>query len=115
MDLLAEASALALDPARENAYVGMSLLYKHTALPDVLKQSFTGVLPDYRGKGIALAMKLAGIERARAMGYREIRTENDSLNAPMLRINEALGFQREAARLTFERRLAGLPDPVDES
>ena len=99
-------SAMALDPARGNAPVGLSLIYEHAALPGVLKQSFTGVLPAYRGKGIALAMKLAGIERARALGYREIRTENDSLNAPMLRINEALGFVKQPSHVTFEKRFA---------
>jgi len=53
---------------------------------------------------VALPMKLAGIERARALGYREIRTESDSLNAPMLRINDALGFVRQPSHITFEKR-----------
>jgi len=101
---LADASSLAIDTARDDAYVGMSLLYK-SASPDVLRQAFTGVRRDYRGRGLALAMKLSGIRYASEHGIREIRTENDSLNVPMLRVNDTLGFVKQPESLTLQKDL----------
>lgn len=98
-----EAVFLAKDGER---YVGFSSLQREDAMPDTLDTGFTGVHPDYRGRGIAMALKLRAIQYAQERGYRRIRTGNHSLNAPMLRINVALGFQKEPARITFERAIA---------
>lgn len=53
----------------------------------------TGVDREYRGRGIALALKLLTIRRSRALGATYLRTNNDSENAPILHINRKLGFQ----------------------
>jgi len=53
---------------------------------------FTGVLRPYRGRKIALALKLKAIRYARQHGARTLRANNDSLNAPMLAINRKLGY-----------------------
>jgi GNAT superfamily N-acetyltransferase len=55
--------------------------------------AFTGVLRDYRGRGLAQALKLQTILLARREGMRYIRTHNDSKNAPMLAINRKLGYK----------------------
>jgi RimJ/RimL family protein N-acetyltransferase len=55
----------------------------------------TGVARAYRGRHIALALKLLGIRYARAKGALAIRTGNDSQNAPMLAINRKLGYRPE--------------------
>jgi GNAT superfamily N-acetyltransferase len=52
----------------------------------------TGVMPAYRGRGIALALKLAAIRYARAHGAKYLRTNNDSQNGPMLAVNRKLGY-----------------------
>jgi ribosomal protein S18 acetylase RimI-like enzyme len=91
-------------------WVGESALWDNRDEPDALDQGMTGVVRAYRGRGIAMALKVRGVRLARALGKRRIRTGNDSLNAPMLRINDAMGFRRESARLTFEQRLVTLPD-----
>jgi GNAT superfamily N-acetyltransferase len=52
----------------------------------------TGVLREYRGHGIALALKLAALRYARANGATYIRTNNDSQNAPILGLNRKLGY-----------------------
>lgn len=67
--------------------------------------TITGVRREARGRGVALALKLAVIEYARVKGITELRTNNDSTNAPMLAINEKLGYQRLPGWLVWDRRL----------
>ncbi|MBI5302029.1 MAG: GNAT family N-acetyltransferase [Chloroflexi bacterium] len=55
----------------------------------------TGVAREYRGRQIALALKLLVIRRAREWGAIYIRTNNDSQNAPILAINQRLGYKAE--------------------
>lgn len=88
-------------------YVGQSNLFGSTEEPDVLYQGLTGVLAEYRGKGIATALKLRTVAYARAHGKREIRTWNDTRNAPMLRINDAMGFAKQPAWIVFQKPLTG--------
>jgi len=88
-----------------DAYVGQSDLEKNQALPDVLYTGFTGVRREYRGRGVAFALKLRAIDCAKRHGYREIRTWNNTLNAPMLGINVALGFVKQPVWITFGKEL----------
>ncbi len=55
----------------------------------------TGVHPDYRGRKIALALKLLTLRYAKQAGAAYIRTNNDSENAPMLALNRKLGYVPE--------------------
>ena len=101
-----EAHFLIIDGDR---YIAQSNLFRSERLPDVLYQGITGTRRHYRGRGLALALKLCTVDYARRGGYREIRTWNDSLNAPMLHINTALGFVRQPAWITFEKLVRGEP------
>lgn len=56
---------------------------------------YTGVIPAFRGRGIATQLKVAGIEHARAQGGKRLGTFNDELNGPMRAINAKLGFMPE--------------------
>ncbi len=67
---------------------------------------FTGVLREYRGRGIAWALKLRALTWAKERGYREVRTWNSTRNAPMLGINVALGFAKQPVWITFAKDLA---------
>jgi len=58
----------------------------------------TGVEPMYRGRGIALALKLLVIRWAKAYGVSYLRTNNDSENAPMLAVNRTLGYQPQPGK-----------------
>jgi GNAT superfamily N-acetyltransferase len=100
---LPEAWFIARDGER---YVGASQLMADLGQPDVLEQWFTCVRREYRGRGIAMALKLQTVKYARAHGHREIRTGNNTLNRPMLRINEAMGFAKQPVWVLTERRLA---------
>ena len=66
----------------------------------------TGVDRDYRGRKIALALKLLANRTAKRWGAREIRTNNDSQNAPMLAINRKLGYQPEPGKYILQWSVA---------
>lgn len=57
--------------------------------------AFTGVLREFRGHGLAQALKLQTILLAKKENVRYVRTNNDSKNVPMLAINSKLGYQPE--------------------
>lgn len=54
--------------------------------------AYTGVLREFRGKGVAQVLKVIGIQRAQSLGAGVMVTNNDERNAPMLAINKKLGF-----------------------
>jgi mycothiol synthase len=56
--------------------------------------AMTGVRRAWRRRGIALALKQAQIDAAKAAGLRTLRTANAVQN-PMLLVNERLGFRRD--------------------
>ncbi len=58
---------------------------------------------EWRGRGVATALKVAAIGVARALGAPTIRTDNASDNAPMLRVNDRLGFVRDPATVSYLR------------
>ena len=67
--------------------------------------NITGVLPEYRGRGLARALKLRAIDAARARGCTLILTENHEDNAPMRAINKTLGFVPDAPGVTYRKEL----------
>lgn len=99
-NLIPEAYFIALDGTR---YVGVSCLSTLNDTRD-LEVGYTCTDGHYRGRGIAFALKLQTIAYAQAVGTPFIRTENNSTNLPMLRINNGLGFVRGLARITLIAR-----------
>lgn len=57
-----------------------------------LYNSFTAVDREYRGRGIALAFKVWSLEIAKSLNAPYIRTNNHSVNQPMLAVNKRLGY-----------------------
>ena len=100
---LPEAFFLAKDG---DAIVGQSDLGKSEAEPDLLYTGFTGVRREYRGRGIAWALKLRALTWAKERGYRKVRTWNSTRNAQMLGINVALRFQKQPVWITFAKDLS---------
>ncbi|PTA67503.1 GNAT family N-acetyltransferase [Deinococcus arcticus] len=60
--------------------------------------SLTATAPEARGRGLALPLKLQVIARAQAAGFPMLRTNNHSGNAPMLAVNQRLGYQSRTGR-----------------
>lgn len=65
----------------------------HAMPSGALYNGFTGVQRDYRGRGLALAVKLIAIEHGRSQGAPSMRTNNHSSNQRMLAVNRRLGYQ----------------------
>lgn len=86
----------------DGRYVGVSTLWRPKT-GDWLQQGLTGVTREYRGRGIATALKVKTVAYARARGYRQIRTENEIHNARMIGINDRFGFTRQPAWITFAK------------
>lgn len=72
----------------------------------------TGVLPEYRGRGIALALKLRALDAAIARGCPLILTENHEDNAPMRAINRKLGFVPDAPGVSYSKDLGVNNDDI---
>jgi len=87
-------------------YVGLSTVWRLDQEPRGLVQGNTGVRREYRGRGIAVALKLKVIDFARRNGYEKMKTWNASNNAPMLAVNAKLGFKRGVGWITLEKDLA---------
>lgn len=85
-------------------YVGESALWKSTT-DDSLYVGATGVLREYRRRGIATALKLHAIAHAASVGCPLIKTWNAQSNRAMLSINEALGFEKQPAWISYAKTL----------
>ncbi len=84
--------------------VGYTQVFFYEDWPGHVDQGNTGVHPDHRGHGLGRRLKAAMIERIfrdRPESYR-IRTHNAFSNAPMLAINDELGFVVTAEQTVWE-------------
>ncbi len=74
---------------------GLTEVHWDIARPAILSQDFTGILPEYRGKGLGHWLKaemMNKVLRERPQ-VKVIRTGNANTNVPMMKINAALGFK----------------------
>lgn len=79
--------------ADADRWVGMSAV---GYFPDTesMRVMITGVESAYRGRKIGMALKLLTHRCARRRGVKHLYTGNDSHNAPMLAINQKLGYTK---------------------
>ena len=101
-NLVQDAWFVALD---QGQYVGMTEFWSNQADPGLFETGLTGVLPSHRRRGIAMALKLRGIEFAQQREIRELRTWNASGNEAILEVNRRLGFVRRPAHIAYVKEV----------
>jgi RimJ/RimL family protein N-acetyltransferase len=92
---------IALDGDRP---VAMSFL----KFPPVRGNVWTGYTctdSEYRGRGLARAIKLQTLAQAVELGVPLVGTDNDSQNAPILHINETLGYRQRPGFVEHHKRV----------
>jgi GNAT superfamily N-acetyltransferase len=100
---LLDAFYIAIDQG--GRYLGVSNMFRSLDDPSFLWQGITGVRREARGRGIAMALKLRTVRYAIDKGIEHIKTWNDVHNRPMLSINEAMGFAKQPAWISYEKDL----------
>lgn len=93
-DLDPEACFLALHGER---WIGYTLLDPKLSRDGRLEQGWTGVRHEYRQRGIGTALKLLGVEYARAHGYTAIVTAPRRQNVASFTMSTRLGFRPDDA------------------
>jgi mycothiol synthase len=71
------------------------------AQPGWVDQWLTAVSREARGQGLATAIKVQALRAALELEFKIVRTDNDTRNAPMLAVNDKLGYQRQPAVLSM--------------
>jgi RimJ/RimL family protein N-acetyltransferase len=84
--------------------VAMSYL-KFPPVRGTIWTGYTCTDRDYRGRGIARAVKLQSLAQGAELGVTVVQTDNDSENAPMLHINERLGYERRPGWVEHHKRV----------
>jgi mycothiol synthase len=67
---------------------------------------WTGTARKARGRGVARALKLESVMQAIVLGVQSVRTENDGENAPILHLNEQMGYRRIPGWTQFLKKAA---------
>lgn len=57
-----------------------------------LRDEMIGVLPEFRGRGLARALKTSNIRRMRMLGATSVRTRLNAANAAAIALNRSLGY-----------------------
>jgi len=91
---------------------GYTEVFYDPTLSETLWQGDTGVLPKYRGHGLGRWLKATMIEKvlAERPHVTRVRTGNANSNAPMLRINHAMGFRPYKDWTTWQVEVAKVRD-----
>jgi mycothiol synthase len=69
---------------------------------------FTGTDPDFRGQGVAAAVKAASLLSAHRAGALSVTTHNDESNTPIIRANKALGMVPDVGYWSLSRPVKGV-------
>jgi GNAT superfamily N-acetyltransferase len=67
--------------------------------------AMTGTARDFRGRGLAKLAKNDSLHRARAAGFTEALTGNDTGNGPMLAVNKWFGYEVCGTEVRYVREL----------
>jgi GNAT superfamily N-acetyltransferase len=91
-------------------WVGMTRMAVYNQTTGTAKITATGTTPEYRGRGIATALKVRAVELLRSRGGTIILTSNRVDNVEMLAVNRNLGYVPGPLELTWDCPLP--PEPM---
>ncbi len=80
--------------------VGVSVL-SYPPVRGVVSTDWTATARSARGRGIARALKCETVAQAIALGVDRVRTGNDAENAPILHLNETMGYRLIPGSISF--------------
>ena len=86
--------------------VGISQL-AYPPVRGVVVTDWTGTARKVRGRGVARALKCETLVQAIALGVDRVLTDNDSANAPILHINETMGYRIRIEGIQYLKELLG--------
>ncbi|MDH5401487.1 MAG: hypothetical protein OEY49_03260 [Candidatus Heimdallarchaeota archaeon] len=95
---------------------GFSNLGYSLDLPEMVKQGLTSVREEYRGKGLGKRIKAIMIKELLKINksVKFIDTDNANSNAPMLAINERMGFRKYKETYQFQIKLDELEKRITQ-
>lgn len=85
--------------------VGFTMVWMPQTEGESAAVAYTGVLKEYRRKGIARALKVASTIEAARGGAPRMRTHNDPDNPPILHLNEEMGFRTVPGPVILKKTL----------
>ena len=91
--------------------VGYASLYERPDGAAVYWHDMTAVVPRWRGRGLATALKAETIRAAIAHGAVALETGNDTANAPMRAVNARLGYRPLPDSITMRGAVTPPPAP----
>jgi mycothiol synthase len=94
---------------------GLTEMFYAPAEPHRLEQELTGVRVAYRGRGVGkwLKAEMLCFAASRYPKARFVNTGNADQNAPMVSINERMGFRELRAQLFFEFDMENMASRLD--
>lgn len=98
-------------------YVGVSMLGLNLADPTKLRTNLTGVVRSHRRRGVATALKVHALSKAKTTEAQFVDTDNEE-NNPMYPLNVKLGFKPIAGWLHMRKTMgaaAGGAPPAEEA
>jgi GNAT superfamily N-acetyltransferase len=87
----------------DGLFIGYTALGPDHRVPEAIGTGPTAVRPEYRGRGVASALKVLALTHAQQQGWRTACAR--SASPAMIRVNEKLGFQRGRAEVRLVRKL----------
>ena len=86
--------------------VGISVL-SYPPVRGPVGTAWTATARSVRGRGVARALKCETLVQAMALGVAHVRTGNDGANAPILHINETMGYRPIPGAIHFLKQRPG--------
>ena len=91
--------------AREGAEIVGASVLDMPVVRGIPWTAYTCTSRAVRGRGIASALKYESIGQALELGHERVRTTNDADNAPILRVNQEMGYRLVAPFIELHRTL----------